>query len=256
MATVKITKTSVQDFGTETFVIQSGTFTNLKISTDTPMFVQDIPQQSEEQTVVIKITGNIQRIHYSFRLVKLDTNLVTSGLAAGIDTSTVDGQMGFLLNEFRPTGIEDSYVFEIINPSLILRTCTLESMDVEFSEDDPINPVCNMVFVVGNVQTIIDKGVPQKAPTNFAVNNVSGNPQLTWTNVATADQGEAGAITGYKVERRSQIGSWETLTSSASSPYNDTTASDVAGTVYKYRVSAVNSAGAGKASLVVKHTRP
>ncbi|WP_428323667.1 fibronectin type III domain-containing protein [Nitrosopumilus sp.] len=255
MATVRITKTSVEDFGTETFIMQSNQFKTLRINLNTPMFVQDIPQTSEEQTIVIKVTGNVQRIYYSFPINKLDTNLVTSGLASGIDTTTVDGQMGFLLNEFRPTGIEDSYQFEIISPSILNRICTLEDLDISFEEDDPVNPICNMVFVVGDVQTTIDENVPQRPPTNLSVSDVSGNPRLTWTNVASADEGGS-SITGYKVERRSQIGSWETLTSAASTPYDDTGASDTTGVIYKYRVSAVNSAGAGKATNLVKHTRP
>lgn len=255
MATVKITKTSIEDFGTETFIMQSDQFKTLRVNVNTPMFVQDIPQTSEEQTIVIKVTGNVQRIYYSFPITKLDTNLVTSGLASGIDTSTVDGQMGFILNELRPTGIEDSYLFEIVSPNILSRTCTLEDADIEFLEDDPINPICSLVFVVGDVQTTVDENVPQRPPTNVAVVDSGGNPSVSWTNVAAADQGGS-AISGYKVERRSQIGSWETLTSSASTPYSDTSASDTTGVVYKYRVSAVNTAGAGKPSSLVKHTRP
>ena len=72
----------------------------------------------------------------------------------------------------------------------------------------------------------------------------------------SVDQGEGGAITGYQVERRGQTGSWSIIAASTSTPFNDTTASDVTGTVYKYRVSAINPAGIGRASLLVKHTRP
>ena len=240
---------------TETFIIQSNTFESLRIGLNTPMFVQDLPQTSEEETIIIKVTGNTQRISYTFRLIDLgSTNLVTSGLASSIDTSTVDGQMGFLLNEFRPTGIEDSFEFSITDLNFT-RECSLEDLQINF-DDDPINPLCIMSFIVGDVQSPLDEGVAQRPPTNFAVVDSGGNPSVSWTNVATADQGSAGAITGYKVERRSQIGSWTTIAASTSTPYSDTTASDTAGVKYKYRVSAINPAGAGRPTLIVLHTRP
>lgn len=257
MATVKITKTSTEVSPSETFIMQSNTFVTLRITTNTPMFVQDLPQTTEEETIVIKVTGNTQRIQYSFRLIDLEgTNLVTSGLASGIDTSTVDGQMGFLLNEFRPTGIEDTYTFETTNPALISRECVMEDLQIIFDEQDPINPMCHISFVVGDIQSPLDEGVPQRPPTNLAVVDSGGNPSVSWTNVLSADQGEGGAISGYKVERRSQIGSWEVVSASTSTPYSDTTASDSSGVKYKYRVSAINPAGAGRVTLPVLHERP
>ncbi|NIT99621.1 MAG: hypothetical protein GWN01_01350 [Nitrosopumilaceae archaeon] len=256
MVNVKITKTSVEDFGTETFVVESDIYESLRVVTNTPMFVADLPQQSEEETIVIKVVGNVQRLTYSFKLVdKNGTNLVTSGLSSGIDTSTVEGQWNFLLNEFRPTGIEDSYKFELTSPFSFVRDSNLESLDIEFREGDPINPICTMVFVVGNIQTDIDEYVPQEPPISVSVSDVGGDPEIEWTNVAAADEGGS-AITGYQVERRSEIGSWEVLTQSATSPFSDTTASDVSGTVYKYRVAAVNDQGVGPKSKIVKHTRP
>ena len=255
MALIKITKTSTEVSPAETFIIQSNIFEALRITLNTPMFVQDLPQTTEEETIIIKVTGNTQRITYMFKLIDLGgTNLVTSGLATGIDTSTVDGQMGFLLNEFRPTGIEDSYQFEITDLNFS-RECVMEDLQINF-DDDPINPMCTITFVVGDIQSPLDEGVPQRFPTNFAVVDVSGDPSVSWTNVTSTDQGSAGAITGYRVDRRSQIGSWETLTSSASTPFTDTTASDTTGVIYKYRVSAINAAGAGRTTTPVLHTRP
>ena len=256
MATIRITKTSTEVSPAETFVMESNVFESLRIGLNTPMFVQDLPQTTEEETIIIKVTGNTQRINYIFKLVDLgSTNLVTSGLASGIDTSTIDGQMGFLLNEFRPTGIEDSYLFEIINPNLLSRECVMENLQINF-DDDPINPICIMTFVVGDVQSPLDEGVPQKQATNLAVVDSGGNPSISWTNVSSTDQGSAGAITGYKIERRSQIGSWEVVSASTSTPYSDTTASDTTGVIYKYRVSAINPAGAGRVTQPVSHTRP
>lgn len=255
MATVKITKTSTETDTTETFIIQSNIFESLRIGLSTPMFVQDLPQTTEEETIIIKVTGNTQRITYSFKLVDLGTtNLVTSGLASSIDTSTVDGQMGFLLNEFRPTGIKDTYEFSITDLSFT-RECVMEDLQINF-DDDPINPMCIITFVVGDIQSPLDEGVPQRFPTNFAVVDSSGDPSVSWTNVSTTDQGSAGSITGYRVDRRSQIGSWVTLTSSASTPFLDTTADDTTGVIYKYRVSAINAAGAGRTTKPVLHTRP
>jgi len=254
MVNIQFTKTSVGDV-TDTFVVSFPTFLSLRLGTASPAFAQDIPETSEEETIVIKVTGNIQRVYMSYKIAPLDSDLVTSGLASGIDTASIDGQFNFLENEFRPTGIKDSYELSIGSPFNFTRTCTMEDLNIEWTAEDPVNPVCNMVFVVGEVITNIDENVPQRPPTNVAVADVSGDPQVTWTNVASADQGGS-SISGYKVERRSQNGSWETLTTSGSTPYNDTSASDTTGVVYKYRVSAVNTQGTGKASKVVKHTRP
>jgi len=256
MATIKITKLSFEIDATETFIIQSNIFSSLRIMLNSPMFVQDLPEQDEEQTIIIKVTGNTQRISYSFKLIDLGvTNLVTSGLSSGIDTSTVEGQIGFLLNEFRPTSIKDKYTFEIISPNLIARECSLEDLEISF-DADPINPLCSMSFIVGRVQSPNNQGSPRKSPSITSVLNVATNPNVSWTNVSADDQGSAGAITGYKVERRGEISSWATLTTSASTPYIDTSASDFTDTKYKYRVSAVNPAGIGKHSKILSHTRP
>jgi titin len=82
-----------------------------------------------------------------------------------------------------------------------------------------------------------------------AVTATAGNAQvmLSWTAPST-DGG--GAIAGYKIERSTDSGTtWSTLTTNTNSTATNYTASGLTnGTVYAFRVSAVNGAGTGTAS--------
>jgi len=82
-----------------------------------------------------------------------------------------------------------------------------------------------------------------------AVTATAGNAQvmLSWTAPST-DGG--GAISGYKIERSTDSGTtWSTLTANTSSAATNYTASGLTnGTVYSFRISAVNGAGTGTAS--------
>jgi titin len=82
-----------------------------------------------------------------------------------------------------------------------------------------------------------------------AITTTAGNAQvlLSWT-APTTDGG--GAISGYKIERSADSGAtWSTLTANTNSAATNYTASAlINGTVYSFRVSAVNGAGTGTAS--------
>ena len=82
-----------------------------------------------------------------------------------------------------------------------------------------------------------------------AILATAGNAQvlLSWTT-PTTDGG--GAISGYKIERSADNGAtWSTLTNNTSSSATNYTASGLTnGTMYSFRVSAVNGAGVGTAS--------
>jgi len=228
MTDVTIVKSAVEDFGTETFTITIDNIKEFRIITSSPVLVLPIPENSAENTIVIKVEGNIQRVTVSFTIFPRDSgdDLVTGGdLATAIDTSTTEGQIGFLTNEFQPEGIRDNYTIELTNPTQgFKKICNMEELDISLTEGSPVTYLCKMQFAIGDVQTVIDEDVPQEAPTTFAVADVAGDPQLTWANVATADQGGS-AISGYQVQRRAQTEDWVEIAASASTPYNDTSAS-------------------------------
>jgi titin len=82
-----------------------------------------------------------------------------------------------------------------------------------------------------------------------AITAIAGNAQvlLSWT-APTTDGG--GAIAGYKIERSADSGAtWSIVTANTNSAATNYTASGLTnGTVYSFRVSAVNGAGTGTAS--------
>lgn len=92
------------------------------------------------------------------------------------------------------------------------------------------------------------------APTSLAANAVSSTQiNLSWS--APGDDGGA-SITGYMIERESPVGGgWSTLvadTGTTGTTYSDTGLT--AETQYNYRVSAINSEGAGAASTADNDT--
>jgi len=91
------------------------------------------------------------------------------------------------------------------------------------------------------------------APTSLSATATAHNAiDLSWS--APGDDGGA-SITGYKIERKVGAGSWSDLvadTGTTSTTYSDTGLT--AETLYTYRVSAINSEGAGSASSEASDT--
>ena len=84
------------------------------------------------------------------------------------------------------------------------------------------------------------------APTGL--NGTPGNTHVTLTWTAPADTGGA-SITGYRIDVQPTGGSWATSIADTNSPATSVTVNGLLnGTEYRFRVSSINSAGAGSAS--------
>ena len=108
--------------------------------------------------------------------------------------------------------------------------------------------LCTVTF--DNVQ-IIGGSTPTvpAAPTNLTATAQSSSAiALSWTDVATNE-------TGYRIERAIGTGAYATLTTLAAGAVSYTDSGLVASTVYNYKVSAINSAGAGTAGPVTATTQ-
>ena len=101
-----------------------------------------------------------------------------------------------------------------------------------------------------NIDSVAVPTLPA-APTALTLTSQPGQVTLTWTDNATNE-------TGFQIQRRAGIAAWITIASPAADPgtgtvtYIDTTVTP--GTIYRYRVRAVNLAGASAWSNTVPIT--
>jgi hypothetical protein len=114
-----------------------------------------------------------------------------------------------------------------------------------------LNALATPAAITTTIPTYI-AGTPAvpSAPTLGAPTPSDTSVALTWTRPAN----NGAVITDYKVEYRIGAGAWTTFTHAASTALAITVTGLTNGTAYDFRVSAVNSAGAGAVSNTVTST--
>jgi len=249
MTNIQITKTQTTTCTSESFVYTILNFQSFRVITDSPYLVIPIPQQTAENTIDVKVDGNIQRVEIVYHILEEMCNVVTGAIGTNVCTKTASDQVGFLTTTLQPQGICCSYEIELVCPTQGFKKVV--ALDLTITEGHPVTWQATLTFVAGDVQTTICVNVPRKPPTSLAVACVTCCPQLTWTNTPVSCEGGS-SISGYCVERRCQISDWDSISSCASTPFCDTTASTTCGAVYYYRVGARNTSGVSKPTQVIR----
>lgn len=229
MATIIITKTSTNTklwgAGTHTWTYTLRNFKSFDIDLLSPISLYSIPENEAEQSIVLKLMGNEMRISINWMIKDESTNTASGDIAH--DTKTAMEQVGFLTNEFQPTGLQDSYTITI-NGTAFTKTMLVES--IKCHTDDGISPTWTGTLnaVIGNVITAYNSDAP-RPPTGLMASRVTAT---SW-NLSWSAPGTSPVPTKYDVERRGETQDWYVIANNVTSPYNVTASLNEK---YRYRV--------------------
>ena len=267
----------------ETFIMRN--FQNLSIDLRTPISPMPLPEERDEDNILVKVEGNTTAITYSF--VIKNEKLNTSGTdrnetcfvnnSAGTKTMngtsgnskriTVRDQIDFLRQALQGSSIDDHYKLAVMYSDdggtdldffgfVNNITCTIDS-------SAPVTAVCTISFLVGDTIVSLDEDLPNEP--SLSVASPSGT-SITLTIGLPTDKGGAGNIVNYWIQYSDESdgygtrnSAWIDYASSDSSISGNVTKAITsshgitAGKTYSFRVAAKDS-NSGKGEWSGWHT--
>lgn len=238
-------------------------FDSFQVQYNMPISPMPMPEQSDDEQVLVKIEGNSTTVALSWLIHEETTNQATAyGSYSVGDTKTIWQQLQFLQDEekFMPNGINDAYDIivdannnqttaslgrVIANDSDPARdmylTGFIQSFTVTTSSGEPATLRAQIQFIVGANVTSYGADTPSK-PRNFKLTNTglgaAGRVRLNWSPPSVLG---GSTITGYQVEfRRPAVQSnWALATPiTSSSTLTQLIEGLNSGSLYEFRVKA------------------
>lgn len=207
-----------------------------------PVTPAPLPEESSDQNVLVKLTGNVLQTNISWTLKNYDVN---QEILAGATTKTVQEQINFFINSFQPTSIEDSFQLTYDYPdSPISFNGFMPSVKFNITGTTPVTWTARATFLQGTVISIYELDTPT-APLNVAVSSPSaGTIDVDWDD--PADSG-TNALTGFRVQHAILGGPFIDTDLGL---VNSTTISSLVAGTYSVRVTARSDLGLGKPSVL------
>ena len=239
-------------------------FDSFQVQYNMPISPMPMPEQSDDEQVLVKIEGNSTTVALSWLIHEETTNQATAyGSYSVGDTKTIWQQLQFLQDEekFMPNGINDAYDIivdannnqttaslgrVIANDSDPARdmylTGFIQSFTVTTSSGEPATLRAQIHFIVGANVTSYGADTPSK-PRSFKLTNTSlsgsGKVKLDWSPPSVLG---GSTLTGYQAEYRNVTageGNWTHATPiTNSSTVTQTITGLVSGNTYEFRVKA------------------
>ena len=238
-------------------------FDSFQIQYNMPISPMPMPEQSDDEQVLVKIEGNSTTVALSWLIHEETTNQATAyGSYSVGDTKTIWQQLQFLQDEekFMPNGINDAYDIivdadnnqttaslgrVIANDSDPARdmylTGFIQSFVINTSSSEPATLRAQIQFIVGANVTSYGADTPSK-PRSFKLTNTglgaAGRVRLNWSPPSVLG---GSTITGYQVEfRRPAVQSNWALATPITSSSTLTQLIDGlnSGSLYEFRVKA------------------
>jgi hypothetical protein len=222
-------------------------FDSFSIDLSTPVSPLPLPEETDDDNVLVKVEGNTTTIKFSW-IIKDETSTTVSsddGTLIPASVLTANEQVLFFMNMFQPKSIDDKFrIFVDDTGSDIKKSGFFTKFTFRKQNTETVTYRATADFIVGDVITVFESDAPSQPTGVSASTGTSGAIVVNWTTPAS----EGGsAITGYKVSYRQQLAdSWQTTTVGV------VTSTSVSGldtsTAYQVRVQAINSQGTGAAS--------
>ena len=209
---------------------------SLTFDHNSPVSPMPLPEETDEENILVKIEGNSQVINVSWTIVEGAMNMFSSG-NLGFNTSnnnwttglTVENSnvaqsvikhMDNLKTNFVPTSVEHGFRFGIYvdnEDESIFYDGNVSQLSFSISGSSPINYTARLQFMVGDVVSLFEEDIPER-PELLSV--TGGNDQLTvsWKEYDAYATDQAPSLTGVRIAFKSNgSGGWK---------YKDLTASD------------------------------
>ena len=247
------------EVGGYTVTYTADNMSNITVDFNTPIAPMPLPQQADNQNVLIKVEGNTTTANISWKIrERSSTPFTGSGLPSGVYSNKLTPlqQIEVFKDNFVPVTVGDSYQLTIGN-SLVM-VGTLMKMSFTVSAQSPVVWDGSLQFVHGNVASSTDNLLAD-APVDYSSNSVQLNVTDDGNNsghgakinqIKTLTFGSASGITGYNVQyRTTSTSGWNTVSSSdiaynvgATDADKQTLTITLANSgTYEFRVSAITS---------------
>lgn len=231
-------------------------FGTLSIHYDLGVTPNPLPENSADQLVLVKVTGNSLTETFSWTIKEESGNRASgSGLPAGTLTETIWQQLNFFDQVMQPTSVNDVYRFviadsftvtgQVYSPSpygYFWKQGLIDDMKFDITSDKPVSIDASIDFQVGNVVSVWQSDTPSE-PLNLTTSSPStGEVVVSWNTPLDAG---GSAITGYIIQRKQLLDpAWTTVTTTGLVlTYTDTGLTST--NTYYYQVAAINSQGQG-----------
>ena len=215
---------------TNTFVINN--LGSLSLELSTPLTPMPLPEESDEETILVKMEGNTQTIPLSWTL-KTETNpmigsndgggvsFARTGMVWGLttpdnDTLTQFEQINWLQGAFAPNSVDDGYTFEVFDdaePSAVYtRSGSFTNFRFSISGNSPVVWDANVSFIVGDPVAAFESNSPERPTFKSLTSTVAGEADVTWKSFAGYASGETPTYTNSDIRyKKVNGGNWITL---------------------------------------------
>ena len=247
MATMKLEKLNAS--GGVSLRYTTSVFDSFGIDLNTPVSPMPLPEESDDDNVLVKVEGNTSTIKFSWLIKQESSTMVTTDDSTCIPASVTSAnqQVLFFMNMFQPRSIDDKFRVLVDDTTDDL---SKEGFFTKFTfrrtSSETVTYRASCDFIVGDVVTVFEQDAPSTPTAVAAVaGGSSGEIDVSWTEPAT--EGGA-AITDYTVMYRTQLSDTWTESAVGSKTESKTLTGLTAGTCYQIRVKGVNNDGTGLAS--------
>ena len=223
-------------------------FDTFAIELNTPVSPLPLPEESDDDNVLIKVEGNTTTMTFAWVIKPETSTTVTTDDSTPIPATvqTVNQQILFFMNMFQPRSIEDKFRIFVDD---VADDISKEGFFTKFTfrrqSTETVTYRATVNFIVGDVITAFEQDAPSAPSAVSAVaGGSSGDLNVTWTEPAS----EGGsAISDYEILYR------ELLDDTFTSVFKGNTTTSItlalsADTAYQVRIKGINSDGTGLAS--------
>ncbi len=207
---------------------------SLSFDHNSPVSPMPLPEETDEENILVKIEGNSQVINVSWTIVEGAMNMFTNGklqFGSGNWTSvsgftiededtpkSVIAHMALLKKNFVPTSVEHGFRFGIYtsdSDESIFYDGNITQMSFSVSGSSPINYTARIQFMVGDVVALFEEDIPE-APQLISVvggnDNGSGDTgtlTVSWKEFDGYATDQAPTLTGVRIAYRTEgSGGW------------------------------------------------
>lgn len=243
-ATVKLEKLNAS--GNVSLRYSTPVFDNFSVELNTPVSPMPLPEESDDDNVLVKVEGNSSIITFSWVISPQTSTTVTTDDSSPIPASvaTANEQVKFFMNMFQPRSIDDKFRFLVDDGTDDLsKNGFFTKFTFRRNSTETVTYRATASFIVGDVITVFETDAPSQ-PTNVTAvpGTSSGDLDVAWTASATIG---GSAITDYTVMYRTQLDDSWTEVAVGSATTSKTISGLTANTAYQVRVKAVNTDGTG-----------
>ena len=252
-------------------------FDSFQVQYNMPISPMPMPEQSDDEQVLVKIEGNSTQITISWLIHEETTDQATAyGSYSVGDTKTIWEQLGFLQDEekFMPNGINDAYDIVVDangnqtaaslgrvtavagDPTRDLYfTGFIQALTITTGSSEPATLRAQITFIVGANVTSYGADTPSK-PRSFKASHDglsgSGKVRLDWSAPSVLG---GSTLSGYQIEYRNRTaghGNWiaSTPITNSNTITQTITGLTPAGNTFEFRIKADSNNGYGDWSYI------